>query len=71
MFLAFEYGVMYVLSFAMIITGIVTALALVLWLVRSLWRLLAKEGGTLYGVSHERTVPEASHSAAADDGCRI
>jgi len=39
MFLAFEHGVMYVLLFAMIITGIVTVLALAFWLVGTLWRL--------------------------------
>jgi hypothetical protein len=44
MFLAFQYGVLYVLSFATVITAVATALALVLWLVmivgRSVWRLL-------------------------------
>jgi hypothetical protein len=43
MFLAFHYGVMYVLSFATIITAVATVLALVLLLVmivgRSIWRL--------------------------------
>src|SRR5262245_40265699 len=47
MFLALHHGVMYVCSFAMVITGIVTVLALALWLVRGVWRLLAKEGETL------------------------
>ena len=37
MFLALQHGVMYVLSFA--IKGIATALALVPWLVISVWRL--------------------------------
>jgi hypothetical protein len=40
MFLAIQHGIMYVLSFAMIITGIVTVLALALWLVGTVWRLL-------------------------------
>jgi hypothetical protein len=44
MFLALQYGVMYVLSFATIITAVATALAVALWLVmivgRSVWRLL-------------------------------
>ena len=43
MFLAFEHGVMYVLSFATIITVVATAVALVVLLVmvigRSVWRL--------------------------------
>ena len=43
MFLAFQYGIMYVLSFATIITAFASALAVVLWLVmivgRSVWRL--------------------------------
>ena len=43
MFLAFEHGVMYVLSFATMVTVVATALALVLGLVmmvgRSVWRL--------------------------------
>ena len=43
MFLAFQYGVLYVLSFATIIAAVATALALVLWPVmivgRSIWRL--------------------------------
>ena len=43
MFLAFEHGVMYVLSFATTITVFVTAIALVVLLVmmvgRSVWRL--------------------------------
>jgi hypothetical protein len=46
MFLAFDYSVMYVLSFATIITAVATALALVLGLVmivgRSVWRCFAK-----------------------------
>ena len=44
MFLTFEYGVMYVLSFATIITVFATAIALAVLLVtiayRSIWRLL-------------------------------
>jgi len=43
-FLTFEYGVMYVLSFATIITVFATAIALAVLLVtiayRSIWRLL-------------------------------
>ena len=43
MFLAFQYGVMYVLSFATIIAAFAAAIALVLLLVmivcRSVWRL--------------------------------
>jgi hypothetical protein len=43
MFLAFQYGVLYVLSFATIIAAFVSAIALVLLLVmiacRSIWRL--------------------------------
>ena len=39
MFLAFEYGVMYVLSFAMMATVFVSAAALAALLVRSVWRL--------------------------------
>jgi hypothetical protein len=44
MFLTFEYSVMYVLSFATIITVFATAIALAVLLVmiacRSIWRLL-------------------------------
>jgi hypothetical protein len=44
MFLAFQYGVMYVLSFATIITVFASAIALAVLLVmiacRSVWRLL-------------------------------
>ena len=43
MFLAFEHGVMYVLSFATMVTVVATAVALVVLLVmmagRSIWRL--------------------------------
>jgi len=39
MFLAFEYGVMYVLSFAMMATVFVSATALAVLLARSVWRL--------------------------------
>src|SRR6516162_3083662 len=46
MFLAFQYGVMYVLSFATIITVFATAIALAVWVVmiacRSIWRLLRR-----------------------------
>ena len=46
MFLAFEYGLMYVLSFATIFTAVATTLALALGLVmivgRSVWRCFAK-----------------------------
>jgi len=49
---------MYVLSFAMVMTGIVTLLALALWLVRRIWRLLAEEGGTL--MERHMTVPGAA-----------
>jgi len=58
MFLALQHGVMYVLSFAMVVTGIVTVLALALWLVRSVWRLLAKDGGTV--MERPMTVPGAA-----------
>jgi hypothetical protein len=58
MFLALQHGVMYVLSFAMVITGIVTILALALWLVRSVWRLLAEEGRTW--TERSMTFPGAS-----------
>ena len=39
MFLAFEYGVMYVLSFAMMATVFVSATALAVLLARGVWRL--------------------------------
>ena len=46
MFLTFEYGVMYVLSFATIITVFATVIALAVLLVmiacRSIWRLLRR-----------------------------
>ena len=46
MFLAFDHGLMYVLSFATTITAVATALALALGLVmivgRSVWRCFAK-----------------------------
>ena len=46
MFLTFEYGVMYVLSFATIITVFATTIALAVLLVmiacRSIWRLLRR-----------------------------
>ena len=58
MFLALQHGVMSVLSFAMVITGIVTLLASALWLVRGVWRLLAKEGGT--SMERPMTVPGAA-----------
>lgn len=59
MFLALQHGVMSVLSFAMVITGIVTLLASALWLVRGVWRLLAKEGG------RPMTVPGAAFASTS------
>ena len=61
MFLALHHGVMYVCSFAMVITGIVTVLALALWLMRGVWWLLAKEGGTL--MEPPMTAPGAALSS--------
>jgi hypothetical protein len=58
MFLALQHGVMCVLSFAMVFTGIVTVFALALWLVRGVWRLLAEEGGTW--TERSMTFPGAS-----------
>jgi hypothetical protein len=57
MFLAFEYGVMYVLSFATIITVFVTATALAVLLVmvacRSIWRLLRGFKKQIFGVRQQ------------------
>ena len=48
MFLALQHGVMYVLSFATIITVFATVIALAILLVmitcRSIWRLLRRRG---------------------------